>query len=135
MGERFFKDNAEQLVTTLAADLLGDADPDSTVINLMLPEGVILVDGNSDGSDADEEDEHRKPVLVDDEAADSTKGLGGYHGSVPHHGGGAGFIYYAVGSTPRATTEYPPSTSLGRTWSPPSTTSWWRRGPIRTSRT
>ncbi len=97
MGQRFFKDNAEQLVSTLAADLLGDADPDSTVINLMLPEGIVLVDGNSDGSDADEEDEHMKPVLVDNEAADSTQGLGGYHGSVPHHGGGAGFIYYAVG--------------------------------------
>jgi hypothetical protein len=93
LGARFFKDNAEQLVAKLASQgLLGGADPASTVINLFLPEGVILVDGNSDGSSDDAP--HARAVLVDDDQADSTQGLGGYHGSVPNNGA---MIYYAIG--------------------------------------
>jgi hypothetical protein len=94
LGQRFFNDEAEQLVVQLASDgVLGDADAANSVINMMLPEGVILVDGNSDGSE--EEESPRAPkVLVDDDQADSTHGLAGYHGSVPHNGA---FVYYAVG--------------------------------------
>ncbi len=92
LGQRFFKDNAEKLVAQLASQVLGGADPANTVINLLLPEGVILVDGNSDGSE-DTEAPHAHAVLVDDDQADSTQGLGGYHGSVPHDGT---TTYYAV---------------------------------------
>jgi hypothetical protein len=92
-GKRFFKDQAEALVKEEAASgALQDADPASTVLCLMLPRGVILVDGNSDGSDA--ESPHAKAVLVDDDQVDSKHGLGGYHGSV--HVDGQSF-YYAVG--------------------------------------
>jgi len=92
---KFFKDVAEQTTVKLAADgALGDADPANTVINMMLPKGIVLVDGNSDGSQ-----ERRAPGLPsgfeeDDEAADSTQGLGGYHGSVHD---GTRTLYYAVG--------------------------------------
>jgi hypothetical protein len=90
---RFFKDDAERLVRHLFGQrIFGDADPADTVINMMLPPGVILVDGRSDGSDEDEE--AHSPVLVDDDAADSKHGLGGYHGSVHVHGQ---IVLYAVG--------------------------------------
>jgi hypothetical protein len=90
---RFFKDDAENAVTQLfQGGALGNADPANTVICLMLPRGVILVDGNSDGSAA--EAPHARAVLVDDDQADSLQGLGGYHGSV-HIGDVT--VYYAVG--------------------------------------
>jgi hypothetical protein len=90
---RFYKDDAERLVKHMFGQkIFGDADPADTVVNMMLPRGVILVDGRSDGSDEDA-DAH-SPVLVDDDAADSTHGLGGYHGSVHVHGQE---ILYAVG--------------------------------------
>ena len=93
VGDRFFKDDVEAMVAQRLADgVLGDTDPANTVICLMLPPGVVLVDGNSDGSDV--EDPRAKFVLVDDEQADSTHGLGGYHGSVHL---GAQTVYYAVG--------------------------------------
>jgi hypothetical protein len=91
---RFFKDQAEELAKQLVEDgVLGDADPSSSVVCMMLPRGVVLVAGNSDGSE-DEESEHGKAVLIDDEAADSTRGLGGFHGDVHVNGGMA---LYAVG--------------------------------------
>jgi hypothetical protein len=90
---RFFKDDAERLVRHLFGQrIFGDANPADTVINLMLPRGVVLVDGKSDGSE--EEEEAHSPVLVDDDAADSKHGLGGYHGSVHVHGQ---IVLYAVG--------------------------------------
>jgi hypothetical protein len=93
IGDRFFKDQAEALVSNqVAAGALGDADPANTVLCLMLPPGVVLVDGNSDGSDV--EDPRARAVLVDDDQADSTHGLGGYHGSV-HIGDQT--CYYAIG--------------------------------------
>jgi hypothetical protein len=93
LGERFFKDDAERTVAQLASDgVLGDANAEDTVINMLLPRGVVLVDGDSDGGESDEM--HARIVLVDDEAADSTKGLGGYHGSVRQ---GGETLYYAVG--------------------------------------
>lgn len=93
VGERFYKDQAEALVGRLLDEgVLGGADPHSSVICLMLPPGVVLVDGNSDGSE--QESPHARAVLVDDDQADSQHGLGGYHGSVHMHGTTA---YYAVG--------------------------------------
>jgi hypothetical protein len=94
LQERFFKDDAERMVVQLASDgVLGDADPGNAVINMILPQGVVLVDGNSDGSEESNE-MHARVVLVDDDQGDSTQGLGGYHGSV-HDGGQT--LYYAVG--------------------------------------
>lgn len=50
LGKSFFKDQAEALVQRLFGDgVLGDVAPASTVVCLMLPPGVVLVDGNSDG--------------------------------------------------------------------------------------
>lgn len=93
VGRRLFKDQAEALVKEEAASgALRDTDPASTVLCLMLPRGVVLVDGNSDGSEA--ESPHAKAVLVDDDQADSKHGLGGYHGSVNVDGRA---FYYAVG--------------------------------------
>jgi hypothetical protein len=94
VGKRFFKDQAEALAARLLADgVLGHADPGSSVINLMLPRGVVLVDGNSDGSE-EKAAPHARSVLVDDEQVDSKHGLGGFHGSV--HANGT-TVYYAVG--------------------------------------
>jgi hypothetical protein len=82
VGQKFFKDQAEELVDRLLGEgVLGSAHPQDSVICLMLPPGVVLVDGNSDGSEQ-EESPHGRTVLVDDEAVDSKHGLGGYHGSV-----------------------------------------------------
>jgi hypothetical protein len=92
LKSHFFKDDAERLVRHMfGQQIFGDASPADTVVNMMLPRGVILVDGRSDGRD---EDEGHSSVLVDDDAADSTQGLGGYHGSVHVHGQ---VILYAVG--------------------------------------
>jgi hypothetical protein len=94
VGKRFFKDQAEELVGRLLSEgVLGSAHPQDSVICLMLPSGVVLVDGNSDGSEQ-EESPHGRTVLVDDEQVDSKHGLGGYHGSV--HANGK-TVYYAVG--------------------------------------
>jgi hypothetical protein len=93
VGERFYKDQAEALVARLFAEgALDDADAANSVICLMLPRGVVLIDGNSDGSD--DEAPHARAVLVDDDQVDSKHGLGGFHGSV--HVDQA-TIYYAVG--------------------------------------
>jgi hypothetical protein len=94
LGTRFFKDQAEALVKKeVKVGALGDADAASTVLCLMLPRGVVLVDGNSDGSE-EVEVPHARGVLVDNDQADSMHGLGGFHGSV--HIGGQIF-YYAIG--------------------------------------
>jgi hypothetical protein len=102
LASGFYKDNAEQTVTELyAAGVIGDADPANTIVNLMLPPDIVLVDGNSDGTDA--EAPHAAAVLVDDDKADSTQGLGGYHGSVhlgstaPAGAIGDVTVYYSVG--------------------------------------
>jgi hypothetical protein len=97
-GPRFYKDKIEALVKRLARQgVTGDADPASTVICLILPPGVVLVDGNSDGSEAehDGDADHRRRafVLVDDEQVDSKHGLGGFHGSVHYRGA---TYYYAI---------------------------------------
>ena len=64
---RVYKDTVEAIVTGLdQGGALAGLDLRSTVVCLLLPEGVVLVDGNSHG----------------DEPVDSKHGLGGYHGSV-----------------------------------------------------
>jgi hypothetical protein len=98
-----YKDTAEALATQLHSEgVLGGADPARTVINIMLPPGVILSDAFSPGFQAPAglQDAHarrlRGVIKVDEhDAADSTNGLGGYHGSV--HLAGGTTIYYAVG--------------------------------------
>jgi hypothetical protein len=97
-----FKDQVEALAARIFSDGgLGNADPGSTVVNIMLPRGVVLSDGFSPGFQPEEgtEAEHERRLgavlkLDDDEDADSRHGLGGYHGSV-HVGGTT--VYYAVG--------------------------------------
>jgi hypothetical protein len=104
LPETVYKDTAEQLATTLHAEgALGEADPASSVINVMLPKGTVLSDELSPGfvppAGGEEAAAKRRAgtirLLGDDDAADSKNGLGGYHGSVHIDGGTE--IYYAVG--------------------------------------
>jgi hypothetical protein len=98
-----YKDTVEQLATQLHGEgALGEADPASSVINIMLPKGIVLSDELSPGfrapAGAEEAWERRRAGTIKldpDNAADSGHGLGGYHGSV--HLAGSVEIYYAVG--------------------------------------
>jgi hypothetical protein len=98
-----YKDLVEKLVEQLHAEgALGNADPAKSMINIMLPEGVILSDDFSPGFQppAGQQDEHKvlkgkRIKLEDDDAADSKRGLGGYHGSIHLNDGTT--VYYAVG--------------------------------------
>jgi hypothetical protein len=63
---------------------------DSTIINFMLPRGVILEDPDSGGQRASVTD----GVIPHEEESSSLAGLGGYHGSVHV---GSQTLYYAVG--------------------------------------
>jgi hypothetical protein len=98
-----YKDVAEQLATQLHAEgALGGSDPSSTVINIMLPKGIVLSDDFSPGhqppAGQEQADARRKAGVIKidpDDAADSKNGLGGYHGSV--HVADGTEIYYAVG--------------------------------------
>jgi len=73
---RVFKDTVEAIVTGLdQGGALGGLDLRSTVVCLLLPEGAVLVDGDS-------HDGHARREVDGDEAVDSKHGLGGYHGSV-----------------------------------------------------
>lgn len=102
---KMYKDQAEALAAQIYTDGgLGGADPASSVINILLPRGVVLVDGFSPGyhAPAGQEIEHsrseRSVVKIDDDAADSQHGLGGYHGSTHVTAGGSDtIVYYAVG--------------------------------------
>lgn len=100
VGDRFFKDDVEATVTRLVQNSpLNGADPTSTVMCLLLPRGVILVDGRSADAPADATGgpasgaRSPQPRLRDDEQIDSTHGLGGYHGSVDVSGTR---YYYAI---------------------------------------
>jgi hypothetical protein len=82
------KDQVEALVARICRyGALDGADTDSTVINILLPRGVVLVDGFSPGfrpppgQEAEHERRQHAVVKVGDEDADSRRGLGGYHGS------------------------------------------------------
>ncbi|HEY7961313.1 MAG TPA: hypothetical protein VID29_05270 [Solirubrobacteraceae bacterium] len=98
-----YKDAVEQLAVQLHAEgVLGEADPASSVINIMLPEGIALSDELTPGAEApagaQEAWERRRAgtIKIDpDNAADSGHGLGGYHGSVHLEAGVE--VYYAVG--------------------------------------
>jgi hypothetical protein len=98
-----YKDTAEALVKQLHDEgALGDADPAGTVINVMLPQGVVLSDDFSPGfqppaEQAERFARRRRTVLkIDpDDAADSKHGLGGYHGSI--HLADGTEVLYAVG--------------------------------------
>jgi hypothetical protein len=97
-----YKDTAEQLAGELyRAGVLGEADPAGSVIDIMLPEGIVLSDELSPGfapAGGAEEAERRRAGTIKldpDDAAESTAGLGGYHGCVHLDGGPT--IYYAVG--------------------------------------
>jgi len=97
-----YKDQVEALAARIhLSGAHGDADPGRTLANIMLPRGVILVDGFSPGfqpppgAEAEHERRLRAVVQVDGEDADSRHGLGGYHGSV--HVTGDTVVYYAVG--------------------------------------
>jgi hypothetical protein len=96
-----YKNQVEALAARIyRSGALGDADPGRTLVNIMLPRGVVLVDGFSPGfqpaagTEAEHERRLRAVVTVGAEAADSRHGLGGYHGSTNVAGAA---VYYAVG--------------------------------------
>jgi hypothetical protein len=83
-----YKDQVEAVVARICRHgALDGADMDSTVVNILLPRGVVLVDGFSPGfrPPPDQEAEHERRrhavVTVGGQDADSRHGLGGYHGS------------------------------------------------------
>jgi len=102
-----YKDQVEALAARIfTAGGLGGADPASTVINVMLPSGVVLVDGFSPGfappAGAEAEHERREHSIIkidDDQDADSKHGLGGYHGSVHVGADGTTHVSIAAGDT------------------------------------
>jgi hypothetical protein len=89
---RVYRDTIERVVAELeAANGLSGFDLANSVFCLMLPRGVVLVDGDRGGGGLHEREER-------DEDTDSRHGLAGYHGSIhPRHGPRAGVVYYAVG--------------------------------------
>lgn len=101
---RVYRDTIEGFAASLDQhNGLSGFDLASTVFCFMLPKGIVLVDGTSDGHvRAHEEDgdegESQNVALRDDDAVDSKHGLGGYHGSIhPRHGRRTDTVYYAVG--------------------------------------
>jgi hypothetical protein len=101
LGAKFYKDDVESTVASLVtAGALGDAKAEDSVICLMLPPGVVLVDDFSPGStpagaEVEPAPDRRHRIKIDDEAADSKHGLGGFHGSI-HPTTGPSTVYYAV---------------------------------------
>jgi len=84
VGPRVYRDTLEALVGELdQAGTLAALDLSISVVCLLLPQGQVLVDGDSNG--------HGQQV-------DSLHGLGGYHGSVHVRRGGRRreTVYYAV---------------------------------------
>jgi len=101
-----YKDQVEGLAAQIyRSGALGGAAPASTLINIMLPRGVVLVHGFSPGftppaAQAAEHERRQRAVIKinDGQDADSQHGLGGYHGSTHVTSGGADTaVYYAVG--------------------------------------
>jgi hypothetical protein len=71
-----YRDTVASLVGELdQAGALAALDLGSSVVCLLLPEGAVLVDGDSHGGDAEQDE-------LDDDATDSKHGLAGYHGSM-----------------------------------------------------
>jgi hypothetical protein len=100
---RVFRDTIEGFVAALdQSNGLSGFNLASSVFCFMLPEGTVLVDGDSTGGAKRhaEHDEHGGNLAAHehDEAADSKHGLGGYHGSIhAQRGSGSDTVYYAVG--------------------------------------
>ena len=99
-----FKDQVEELVLRMFGDgALADFDLTTSVLNFLLPSGIVLSSKSSIGAQeapdaegtAGEEEPHTLPGELEEEA-DSANGLGGYHGGV-HPGGGNEVVYYSVG--------------------------------------
>ncbi len=97
-----YKDQVEALAGRIhGSGALAGTDLGRTVVNIMAPRGVILVDGFSPGfqpppgTEAEHERRLRAVVKVGREDADSRHGLGGYHGSA--HVPSGIVVYYAVG--------------------------------------
>ena len=97
-----YKDQVEAVVARICGTAPSTAPtPDSTVINILLPRGVVLVDGFSPGfrpppgQEAEHERRQHAVVKVGGQDADSRHGLGGYHGSARVTP--CGTAYYAVG--------------------------------------
>jgi hypothetical protein len=84
LPERVYRDTIESLVASLeGSGALAGFDRASSVFCLLLPEGVVLVDG----------------VSTAPNGVDSKHGLGGYHGSVhAKRGSKTETVYYAVGA-------------------------------------
>jgi hypothetical protein len=107
LPQRVYRGAIHSFVADLdAAGGLSGFDLGSTVFNFLLPRGILLSDRNSathrrhrDDHDAeDEEAPSFNPALAEHDAADSTHGLGGYHGSLhSRRGGKKTTVYYAVG--------------------------------------
>jgi hypothetical protein len=99
--DAIYKDQVEALAARIYRGGLDGADPGRTVVNIMLPRGVVLVNGFSPGfrpppgQEAEHERRRRAVVTVGGQDADSRHGLGGYHGSV--HVTPGVIVYYAVG--------------------------------------
>jgi hypothetical protein len=104
-----YKDTIEALAAELhAAGAIGAADPGSTVINILLPAGVVLSDDFSPGyvppAGQQQSHAHRRAGVIKldpQDAADSRHGLGGYHGSI--HAANSTTVYYAAGVYSEAT--------------------------------
>ena len=97
-----YKDQVEAVVARICRHgALDGAETDSTVIYILLPRGVVLVDGFSPGfrplpgQEAEHKRRQHAVVKVGDQDADSRHGLGGYHGSARVTP--CGTAYYAVG--------------------------------------
>jgi hypothetical protein len=102
-----YKDQVEALVARICRHgALDGADPDSTVITILLPRGVALVDGFSPGfrpppgQEAGHERRQHAVVTVGGEDAGSRHGLGGYHGSARVTPFGTAYYAVAVYSEP-----------------------------------
>jgi hypothetical protein len=104
LPHRVYRDTIEGFAAGLDQhNGLSGFDLTSTVFCFLLPKGVLLVDGTSDGNvrarDEDDDDDDRSPnvALHDDDAVDSRHGLGGYHGSIhARRGRATDTVYYAV---------------------------------------
>ncbi len=96
LPERLFRNTIEGFVAAL--DVTG-FPLSSTVFCLLLPRGVVLVDGDSPGHAKRRDKDDAEPTFREhDEASDSKHGLGGFHGSIHRkRGAEAQTLYYAVG--------------------------------------
>jgi hypothetical protein len=79
---RMYRDTIESIVTQLdESGALSGLDLSTTVFDMLLPRGVVLVDGLSTGGNG----------------VDSEHGLGGYHGSIhAKRGSQTDTVYYAI---------------------------------------